>query len=243
MQKVIAVLIFSLGAKFSFSQFNDSVYHLIKYASTGVLNETNERSNYLLNNAFTFNISKKKITFNSNIGWIYGAQQKTITNNDISANVDVDYLKNVQKLYYWGLLSFDKSFSLKINYRGQVGGGVGYHLIKKETANLVLSDGLLYETSDLYDKDLGPDKYQTIRNSFRVKYRFNIKEAVVIDGLHFLQNSLLSIEDYNIRSLTNVTVKLRKWLGITGSLNYNKLSRTNRENLFITYGLTAEKYF
>jgi hypothetical protein len=66
---------------------------------------------------------------------------------------------------------------------------------------------------------------------------------VVIDGSNFLQNSLDRKQDYIIRSTTNLSFKLQKWLSLTTSLNYNRANRTQSENLLLTYGLTVEKYF
>ena len=85
--------------------------------------------------------------------------------------------------------------------------------------------------------------YQTFRNSLRLQYKFVIKEIVVLEGRHFLQNSLSLGSDYIIKSNTALSVKLRSWLAVTAALTYNKLNRTNRENLLMNYGLTVEKYF
>ncbi|MBB5394566.1 DUF481 domain-containing protein [Mucilaginibacter sp. AK015] len=87
------------------------------------------------------------------------------------------------------------------------------------------------------------DVYQTYRNSLRLQFRFNISDRVVIDGSNFLQNSMQQQSDYIIRSTTSLSFKLQKWLSLTTSLNYNRLNRTNSENLLFTYGVTAEKWF
>jgi len=240
-------LIFFFAATFyaaiSFGQFKDSANYHFSFSTSGVINKTKETSSYVLNNLAAFNINKKKITQNTEVSWIYGKQQEKLSNNDLSINADLDYLKNVNSLYYWSLINFDKSYSLKINYRFQSGAGIGYTVFKDPGFNLLLSDGFVYETSDLTDPVLGKDIYQTIRNSFRIKYRWELKNLLILEGSHFLQPSLLSLKDYIIKSNSTLTLKLNKWLGISASLSYNKISRTNRENLLMTYGVTVDRYF
>ncbi len=243
MCKLLLLLTSLLLTHFSFSQFNDSTFHRFTFASTGVINKTKDASSFVLNNGIGFNINKKKITQNTAATWIYGKQQHVLSNNDFSANADFDYLKNITNLYYWALVNFDQSYSLKINYRFQSGAGIGYTFFKSPQFNLVASDGFLYETSDLTDPVLGKDIYQTVRNSFRIKYHWEIKNILILDGSHFVQPSLLTPNDYILKSNSSITVKLNKWLGINAAAAYNKISRTDRENLLVTYGITVDKYF
>jgi hypothetical protein len=140
--------------------------------------------------------------------------------------------------------NYEKSFSLKINNRLQAGVGIGYNVIDRKDAVAILSDGVLYEKSDLYDNETdGMNEYETFRNSFRLKFRILIKDVMTIDGSDFIQHSFSDRKDYIIKSSTNLSVKLRRWLSITSSVNYNKMNRTSRETLFINYGLSIEKYF
>ena len=227
----------------SFSQFNDSVLHRFAFSSSGILNKTNDVSSYVLNNLASFEINQKKLSFNTAANWIYGKQQKQLTNNDFSFFANVDYLKNVKPLYYWALVNFDESYSLKINYRFQSGLGLGYTLVRKPHFNLVASDGFVYETSDLTDAILGKDVYQTVRNSFRIKYHWSYGKVLTLEGTDFVQPSIISFKDYILKFNNTLSIKLNKWLAINASVGYNKISRTNRENLLITYGLSIDKYF
>lgn len=224
-------------------QFSDSVHYYGKFSSTGSINRTQDGRSYLLNNNFKVGVSKKKIALNATGGWIYGEQDSVKTNNDLTTSMDFSLFRGVRKIYYWGLANYDKSYSLKINDRFQGGGGIAYNFLDRKTAYLSLSDGLLFENSDLFLKDTIPDVYQTVRNSFRLSYRFVIHDIVIVDGTHFLQNSIIHGGDYNIRSTSNLSILLRKWLSITATMTYNKLNRTGRENLLFNYGLTVEKYF
>lgn len=243
MYKTITLFILIALIRPSYAQFNDSIHHRFSFASSGIINKTKDLSSYVLNNMAAFEINQKKLTFNTAASWVYGKQQKQLSNNDLSAYANVDYLKNVQPLYYWALLNSDESYSLKINYRFQSGIGIGYTFINKPNLNLVVSDGFLYETSDLTDPVLGKVIYQTVRNSLRVKYRWVYKDIFILEGTQFVQPSLISLKDYILKSNNSLSVKLNKWLAINASAGYNKISRTNRENLLFTYGLTVDKYF
>lgn len=225
------------------AQFSDSVYHYINYAATGIINKTNAANSYVLTNALKFNISKKSVRLNSSGSWIYGEQQKLLTNNDFTASLDFNLYKTFNHFYYWGLSNYDKSYSLKIINRLQTGLGIAYNFYDRPNAAVNISDGVLYESSNLQITDTTTRAFKIFRNSFRLRYRFIVKEVIVLDGLHFFQNSFSDHNDYIIKSVSNLTFKVRKWLGLTTSVTYNRTQITNRENLLITFGLSAEKYF
>lgn len=236
---VFCILISGFGG---YAQFNDSTFYHINYTSTGVLNKTNDNNSFLLTNALRFNVSKKSVTVNFNTTWLYGEQRQALTNNDLSSTLDFNLYKSIPHFYYWGLASFDKSYSLKINHRLQAGLGGAYNVIDQKNAFFGISDGILYEQSDL-QQPTGRDKYETLRNSFRLRFRWVILDRLVLDGTNFLQNSLSKKNDYIIKAVDNVSVKLTTWFSLTASFNYNKINRTNRESLLMTYGVTIDKYF
>jgi hypothetical protein len=227
------------------AQFSDTTNYFVHFGSTGTINKTNETDSYVLNNNLRFSIYKKSMSLNTSNTWIYGENRDAITNNDFNSSVDFNLFKTFKNFYYWGLGTFEKSVSLKINHRIQTGLGVGYHVVDKPKIVITLSDGILYESSDLYDTpESGLDTtYSTFRNSFRLKFRFIIKDRITLDGTDFLQNSLEDKQDYIVRSQTNLSVKLVKWLSFTTTVAYNKLNATRRENLLINFGLSIEKYF
>lgn len=226
------------------AQFNDSIHHYIRYAATGIINKTDDTRSYLLNNTLRYNLRKKNKSLNFNGSHVFGQQNKTTTNNDFSSTLDFNlFPKDSAKIYYWGLLNYDKSFSLKINGRMQTGIGVAYNFVDNPTRFFNVSEGVLFEKSDLKMDNGSKDIYQTFRNSLRVRYRFVISKVIVLDGTNFLQNSLSNRHDYVIKSSNTVSVKMRKWLSITTAVTYNKLNLTSRENLLITFGLVAETFF
>lgn len=226
----------------AFSQFSDSVFYHLKFSAQGIYNKTNDNRAFTLNNALNFSIRKKYIGFNTSSNWIYGRQNGKLSNNDFSSVQNVDILKETRKLYYWALMSFASSYSLKINYQFQAGGGIGYNLLNEKTAELVISDGLLFDASDLTLNDSTQIIYQALRNSLRIKHRWQ-KGAISWEGTHFWQPAISDVSDYIIRSTTSISLRLRKWLSVSGGLTYNKVSLTNRENLLVNFGLTVDHFF
>jgi hypothetical protein len=237
-------LLFSLTASLASAQFNDTVNYYIRHSSTGVVNKTNDRNAFLLHNNLRFSVYRKNISINTNNTWIYGEQQRIISNNDFGSTLDCDLYKSVKHIYYWGLLNYEKSLSLRIANRLQAGLGIGYYALDRENFVVQLSNGILYETSDLYAQEQTVSNgYETFRNSFRLKFRFLVGDVVTLDGVDFIQHSLRDRKDYIIRSNTNLSVKLYKWISLTVSVSYNKLNESGRENFLLNYGLTLEKYF
>ncbi|MBT1708990.1 DUF481 domain-containing protein [Fulvivirgaceae bacterium PWU5] len=244
MPKVITLLLLWVYGLPAFSQYNDSTHHSVNYVSTGTINKTNEGSSYVLNNALRFGISRKEYVLNTTNSWVYGKSLGNLSNSDFFSALDGNLYKTWEHFYYWGLASYEKSFSLKINNRSQGGFGVGYSVFDREELRVVLSDGILYERSDLYDTpEDGTNRYDVFRNSFRLKFRIVIREVIIVEGSDFLQHALSDRRDYIVKSNTSLSIKLKKGLSITSAMVYNKLSKTQRENLLVTYGLTYERYF
>ncbi len=236
------VILFIVPAQ---AQFNDTTNYYVNLASTGIVNKTNDQSSFVWNNAFKFSFYKKHASFNITQAWIYGKQQETVTNQDFATAFDFSLYKTFENFYYWGLGTYEKSLSLKINNRLQTGVGIGYNLVDKPNSLVIVSNGILYEKSDLYDniETQTNDEYNTLRNSFRLKFRFLINEIFTIEGTDFLQHSLSDRKDYIIKSHTSISIKLLRWLHLTSSLTYNKQNRTVRENLLVNFGFTVERYF
>ncbi len=242
--KQLALLIFMSAASLHlYAQFNDSTFYLVRYAATGILNRTNDASAYAITNGLRFSVSKKSITLNSNTNWIYGQQQNRLTNNDFSTALDLNIFSKIKNLYYWGLGTYESSYSLRVNNRTQAGAGLAYNLVDRPELFINISDGILYEFADLKLNDSTNDVYSTFRNSFRFRLRYVIKDRVTFESTSFLQNAIQKNDDYIINSTTSLSVKLIKWISFTTALKFNKVQRTNRENFLLTFGLTAEKYF
>jgi hypothetical protein len=243
MAKIFTLMCFLFFSLSCFSQFDDTTHHYFRFGSTGVINRTNDNKSYVFANKLGYSTKRKTVATNMGATWLYGSQNDDLTNNDFSAHADIEFGKGVHKLYYWALVDYDKSFSLKINDRVQAGAGLGYDFIDSPYLKINVSDGILYEYGNLKDPVNVHTIYNTARNSFRLMYHWSLKDRLIIDGIHFYQPSLQDFSDYLITSTNNVSVKLKKWLAITGSFIYNKVSRTKRENVLMTYGIAIEKYF
>lgn len=217
----------------------DSTQFALNHSSTGIFNQTNDSRSYLLNNLLKFNIIRKRISINTSQGWIYGRQLTGLTNNDYNWVAEANLFKSVRRLYYWGLANYDKSYSLKITDRLQTGAGVGYSIFTKPSFNLVLSDGILYERTDLYDTTA----YSTLRNSFRLKYRLVMAKIVTFEGTNFWQQSVFSWEDYILKFTNSISFRLKNWLSFTISATYNKLGISGTENFLGTVGFTFQRTF
>jgi hypothetical protein len=243
-KRVLVVCLAVFGVISVNAQFNDSVHHYIRYAVTGIINKTDDTRSYLLSNALRYNLRKRNKSLNFNGSHVFGQQNRTTTNNDFSSTLDFNLApKDSSKLYYWGLLNYDKSFSLKINGRVQTGLGLAYNFVDNSSRFINISEGVLYEWSDLKTTDSTKLTNEIFRNSLRLRYRFSFNDVVILDGTNFLQNSLSNRHDYIIKSVNTISFKLRTWLSLTTAITYNKLNLTSRENLLITFGLIAESYF
>lgn len=224
------------------AQFNDSTHYYFNVGSTGSINKTNSDQSFLLSQGLKFGVRKKTYSINSSSAYVYGEQNDEPTNNDFNSSVDMDFFHHQSKLFYWGLINFTSSYSLKITRQFQSGAGIAYRF--SDTTNLIftLSDGILYETGDLFIDTLH-DVYNTFRNSFRVVLKWTIQNRLVLSTTSFLQNSLTESSDYIVRTNTALSFRLYKWLNLTAAFVYNRFNRTHRENLLFTYGLTIDKYF
>jgi hypothetical protein len=226
------------------AQFTDSTHYHVLYSGTGIFNRTEASSSYLFTNSLRLSTKYKRLEGNAGANWLYGEQLKNLTNNDFTGSLDFNYYSSIPRLYYWGLGVFEKSFSLKVNNRTQAGLGLAYNLVDRRDSLFVnISNGLLYEYSDLQLADTTRELYSTLRNSLRLRTRIRLARTLTFEGTGFLQNSLQRRGDYIIRSTASLSLRLRKWLALTSALTYNKVARTERENLLLTFGLTVEDWF
>jgi hypothetical protein len=124
----------------------------------------------------------------------------------------------------------------------QTGLGLAIDLIDGKKIQFNISDGLIYDFNDVQLRDTVRDVYQTYRNSFRMQYKMNLGN-LSLRAIGFIQNSFEYRKDFIIKTDFTLAYRVRKWLSFTMQSSYNKMNRTNRETLFITYGLTFERYF
>jgi len=238
----ILACLFLIRANAQFAE-DSTHYYYVSVSSTGTYNRTNQNQSYLFNNGLKFSTRKKNVALNFLNKWLYGQQNKVLTNNDGSSYLDVNLYKGPPRFNYWGLVNYNTSYSLKINSQLQSGLGVTYAIIDKKAIVLKLSDGIIYDYSNLTLKDKSRQVYGTPRNSFRLQIKCNYRQKVFFTGIGFLQNSLQYASDYIVRTDLSLSVKIKKWLSFTSAFSYNLMSRNKTENLFLTYGLVFENYF
>lgn len=243
MVKYILPLFFLMCCLSANAQFNDTTNYHVIFNGTGSLNRARDGSAYLLNNGLRFELKKKSIALNATNNWVYGQSNGSLTNNDFSSTIDFNLYKAIPHAYYWGLVNYNTSYSLKINKQLLAGGGIAYSILDKPNSYLNVSDGILYDLSDINTSDTTREKYNTYRNSFRLQMHFLVANLVTLDSGTFLQNSLIKSNDYIIRTTTSIGFKLNTWLTLNSALSYNRISRTDSENLLLTYGLKVEKFF
>lgn len=239
MIKRLLILLALTGCKTAFAQFNDTTHYHVQLLATGSINKTDDANAYLLNNALNLGYKTKDATLNATNSWVYGKQNGALTNNDFSSSVYFNLYKTFPHFYYWALSNYNTSYSLKINNQLLAGVGVAYSFVDHKNAYVNISDGILFDQSDLLTNDV----YHTYRNSFRLQYHFAVKDILTLDGSNFLQNSLSRGNDYIIRTTTTLGVKLQKWISLTTSFTYNKMNITASDNLIFTYGVTVDKFF
>jgi len=228
------------------AQFNDTIHHRVYLSSSGNFNRTIDGVTYLLNNNLKYSVRKKSFVMNAAGAWVYGHTPETLTNNDVTAAVDFNLYNlhiSLPRWYYWGLINFTSSYSLKIKEQMQTGLGVAYRFIEKPNIMLSVSDGILFERSNVIQEDGTELGYQTFRNSLRVQFRYKYKELLTLNGTGFYQPSLQYGGDFIINLNAGLGIKIWRWLSFNTAVTYNEVSRTQRENLQITYGLVAEHFF
>jgi len=236
----VACIFLYAGAR---AQTDSLLRHKIRLASSGSFNHTEDGMTYLFNNALSYSYKQTKFTLNSNSTYIYGANPTDLTNNDFTTSLNFNYFSALPKVYYWGLANFTSSWSLKIKEQLQTGAGLAYRFIDNGKTYLALSEGILFERSNVIQDDKTALDYQTFRNSLRLQFSARYKDLVTFSSVGYYQPSLNYGGDFIVNANASLAVKIWRWLNFTTAVTYNNVSRTQRENLLFTYGLVAERLF
>lgn len=121
---------------------------------------------------------------------------------------------------------------------------MGYNVINKPRLSINVSDGILYEKGSLENVDeLGRTRYETLRNSLRLRVKYSFGEFLSLENIGYWQPAFEDRHDYLIKTSSTLQVKLIKDLSFTAALVYNKFAATDRENLLLTFGFTWQSYF
>jgi hypothetical protein len=244
LNRISILFLFFVCALSAKAQYDDTAVYYLKANLTGIYNKTNGTESYLTNNSVRFAASKKRSILNTYGSWVYGKQTAGLTNNDYNVSSDFNVYDNKQVFFLWGYGAYDKSYSLKIDSRIQIGTGLGYDILKSTIFSLSLSNGFVYEF-DNYAPSTDPlyNDSETLRNSFRVKYTLYVNKVIKLRGSNYWQQSLKHESDYIFKFTNSMEFKIKKWLSFTIATTYNKVNKTSRENFLLTYGLTFDKTF
>jgi len=221
----------------------------------GSINQVADGTIYLFDNSASYRYEHKKYIFNTRANWMYGETWDKVTNRDISWGGDGNLFWNDERRWYsWLLFNAQTAYSLKINHQYQAGVGIAYNFFHDTLHYYInISDGIIYEQSSVTTTDEAILDYETIRNSLRLNMGYKWekidvntnekKEILSIRTNNFWQPSLRDKHDYNITSKTDIAILLYKDIHFTTSLTYNKISRTEKENLLFNYGISFHKKF
>lgn len=242
--KIVATLILLLGTIHSLKANEDSLRHEIHANFSGTINQTSEGSVYQLTHTLNYGYKQERMTFNARAGMIFGQSLGNLTNRDFNVGSDINvFWDDAKKWYAWGLGNGINSYSLKINHQFQVGGGLAWNAIDEKHISLNISDGLVYEQSEIISGEGELINYSTLRNSMRINFRYTWKEAITFRTTNYWQPSLTVANDNIITSNTELQIKLWKWVHINSKLQYNMISRTEKENIIFSYGLSLQHRF
>ncbi|HXD77789.1 MAG TPA: DUF481 domain-containing protein [Puia sp.] len=227
----------------------DTAHLHYNYSGTGTLNNTNSLRSLVLNNRLKLGLVEQSASFNFTNDWIYGKQNAVVTNNDFTSSLDGELYKTLKHFYYWAMANYTTSVSLLIHRQEQAGLGPGYNVIDKKKTALLVSDGVVYETGDLYDSVYGGsngnryqrDIYHTFRNSFHLLFHWVILDRYTVEGSGFWQNAFTNWADYNLRIYSSVSMKLHKGLAFTVAVAYDRFTRTQSTNTLFSFGLTYQR--
>lgn len=225
------------------AQFNDSTHYMTSFSATGNFNQTNDGMTMIYNNRLRFGTKFDRFHFNSAASWLYGKNPQKVSNNDWNANMDFNYFSKHPPFYYWGLFNFTSSLSLRVNHQFQSGLGLAYRFFHDKPFNFSISNGVLYELSNVNTSETEILEYSTFRNSLRIRVNYDYKNLFKANLVFFHQPSLNYRNDYIISSNAGIQFKIWKWINLNTNLTYNKVSRTNKENIILTYGIVAEGFY
>lgn len=204
---------------------------------------SSKKISMMFNNKLGYSVAKNQLALNANANWVYETQNKALSKNDFNFGLDFNYYFNdFKKFYAWGLNNYETAYSLKINHQYQAGAGLAYELIDNSILFLRLSNGLLWETSDIIDAG-EQVLYETWRNSFRLQFRANYQDKVKFKYTGFWQPSLIDFEDQLLKMNAQLLIKIWKALDFKFEGQYNRVTRTKQENILLNYGFAYKIQF
>lgn len=230
----------------------DIKHHKVNIAATGSLNKTTNDVINVYNTNIRYGYTIDNAEFNASAKWIYGSKTAGLSNNDVIVTVDGNrYHKRIKKFNAWVLGSFTSSYSLNIFSQFQAGAGLAYKITflenEKEATeksrkytdalSLRMSNGIIYEQSNVINAESKQELYNVFRNSLRVQLQAQAWDKVELSGTFYWQPALNNLRDRNIIADITLGFKIANNIRFDTRFGYNYISRTAKENLTLTYGI------
>ncbi len=157
----------------------------------------------------------------------YGRQNGVLAERDFYVDLFIDIYKQ-HKIYTFGLGTIETSNLRKIVLRQLAGAGVGFRLWETPENSLVLTNAVLFESTDFRERAT----VETLRNSARLKGKHSFfKNRFRLTHITFLQPSIQNWA--NFRWSTNIALELplNKWISFrTGFENtYESIVEATRQ--------------
>lgn len=257
--KIFSLLISLSTAYISNISAQDNKPHKLDLSATGSLNKTADDLINIYNTNVRYNYIIQNAEFNANAKWVYGSKSAGLSNNDVNVTLDGNLYHDHKKHFNsWVLGAFTSSYSLNIYSQFQAGVGLAYkfELLKKERTknddkattyqDLItfrVSDGIIYEQSNILNKESVQEMYYILRNSLRLQLVANLWNNASLRGTYFWQPALHDIKDVNMTADVSLGIKLSNNIKFDTRFSYNYITRTAKENLIFTYGISTTFLF
>jgi len=179
------------------------------------------------------------INIATNPRFTYGKQNGVLAERDTYVDLFVDVFKK-RKTYVFGLAALETSNLRRIDLRQMVGAGVGYRVVKTQSHDLSLTDALLYESTNFFEKAT----VSTIRNSFRIKGKHSfLSDKFRFNHLTFIQPALNDLSNLRWNTILSAELPLNKWVTLRTSFenSYESVVEVGRKrnDSRITFGISV----
>ncbi|GGM87708.1 hypothetical protein GCM10010967_20350 [Dyadobacter beijingensis] len=178
------------------------------------------------------------INIATNPRFTYGKQNGILAERDSYLDLFVDVFKK-RRTYVFGLAALETSNLRRIDLRQMAGAGIGYRVLRSKSHDLSLTDAMLYESTNFFEKAT----VTTIRNSFRIKGKHSfLSDKFRFNHLTFIQPALNDLSNVRWNTILSAELPLNKWVTLRTSFenSYESVVETGRKrnDSRITFGIS-----
>ncbi|TAE69313.1 MAG: DUF481 domain-containing protein [Bacteroidetes bacterium] len=177
-------------------------------------------------------LNTKKIQFETNPRFTFGEQNTNLAERDffIDMNASVYHQK---KIYAFALGAYEFSNLRGILERILAGGGIGWHIIRKNNTQISISNALFFETTDFVRRT----DFKTWRNSTRMKIKYSFWNNR-LNFLHYIFYQPSLQDASNVRWNFNMIIEMPIYNGLNFRISvdnfYESFVVDNRKNNDLT---------